>query len=68
MTTANAFDIVIAGHGSRDPEGLVEFESLVRLVKERSSGRRVAHGYLEFDVPQLAKLSERTSPPELTIS
>ena len=55
MTTANAFDIIIAGHGSRDPEGLVEFESLVRLVKERSSGRRVAHGYLEFARPTIGE-------------
>jgi hypothetical protein len=34
MTPFPAYDIVIAGHGSRDPEGLLEFESLVRLVRE----------------------------------
>jgi precorrin-8X/cobalt-precorrin-8 methylmutase len=55
MTTAHAYDIVIAGHGSRDPEGLIEFESLVRLVKERSPGRRVAHGYLEFARPTISE-------------
>jgi len=55
MTPAHGYDIVIAGHGSRDPEGLVEFESLVRLIKERSPGRRVAHGYLEFARPTIAE-------------
>ena len=56
MTPAHAYDIVIAGHGSRDPKGLVEFENLVRLVKERSPGRRVAHGYLEFGRPTIGEV------------
>src|SRR6516225_11016470 len=56
MTTPHAYDIVIAGHGSRDPEGLAEFESLVRLVQERSPGRRVAHGYLEFARPTIGEV------------
>jgi precorrin-8X/cobalt-precorrin-8 methylmutase len=49
------YDIVIAGHGSRDPEGLVEFERLVRLVRERARGRRVNHGFLEFARPTIAE-------------
>jgi precorrin-8X/cobalt-precorrin-8 methylmutase len=54
MTPLSAYDIVIAGHGSRDPEGLVEFESLVRLVRDRARGRRVNHGFLEFGRPTIS--------------
>jgi precorrin-8X/cobalt-precorrin-8 methylmutase len=54
MTPFSAYDIVIAGHGSRDPEGLLEFESLVRLVRERARGRRVNHGFLEFGRPTIS--------------
>jgi precorrin-8X/cobalt-precorrin-8 methylmutase len=55
MTPVPAYDIVIAGHGSRDSEGLVEFESLVRLVRERARGRRVSHGFLEFARPTISE-------------
>ena len=47
------YDIVIAGHGSRDPEGVREFERLVQLVQERARGRRVNHGFLEFARPNI---------------
>jgi precorrin-8X/cobalt-precorrin-8 methylmutase len=47
------YDIVIAGHGSRDPEGVREFERLVQLVQRRASGRRVNHGFLEFARPTI---------------
>ena len=47
------YDIVIAGHGSRDPEGIREFERLVQLVRERACGRRVNHGFLEFAGPTI---------------
>ncbi len=47
------YGIVIAGHGSRDPEGVREFERLVEIVKERGGGRRVAHGFLEFARPTI---------------
>jgi precorrin-8X/cobalt-precorrin-8 methylmutase len=47
------YDIVIAGHGSRDPEGVREFERLVELVQKRAGGRRVNHGYLEFARPTI---------------
>ncbi|HWY92258.1 MAG TPA: precorrin-8X methylmutase [Chthoniobacterales bacterium] len=55
MTTIPAYDIVIAGHGSRDPEGVIEFENLVRLVRARASGRRVTHGFLEFARPTISE-------------
>jgi precorrin-8X/cobalt-precorrin-8 methylmutase len=47
------YDIVIAGHGSRDPEGVREFERLVQLVQTRARGRRVNHGFLEFARPTI---------------
>ena len=47
------YGIVIAGHGSRDPEGVREFERLVEIIKERGGGRRVAHGFLEFARPTI---------------
>jgi precorrin-8X/cobalt-precorrin-8 methylmutase len=47
------YDIIIAGHGSRDPEGVREFEHLVRLIQQHASGRRVTHGFLEFARPTI---------------
>ena len=47
------YDIVIAGHGSRDPEGVREFERLVQLTRKRARGRRVNHGFLEFARPTI---------------
>jgi precorrin-8X/cobalt-precorrin-8 methylmutase len=53
MTTDYA--IVIAGHGSRDPDGVREFEQLVTLMRARVRGHRLDHGYLEFARPTLAE-------------
>jgi precorrin-8X/cobalt-precorrin-8 methylmutase len=55
MTSAKTsdYDIVIAGHGSRDFEGVREFERLVQLVRKRACGRRVNHGFLEFSRPTI---------------
>jgi len=47
------YDIIIAGHGSRDPEGVREFERLVQLIQKRACGRRVNHGFLEFARPTI---------------
>jgi precorrin-8X/cobalt-precorrin-8 methylmutase len=47
------FGIVIAGHGSRDNDGIREFEQLVDLVKERAPQHTVSHGYLEFASPTI---------------
>ena len=47
------YGIVIAGHGSRDPEGLREFEAIVALLKLRAPQRRVTHGFLEFTRPTI---------------
>jgi precorrin-8X/cobalt-precorrin-8 methylmutase len=51
MTTDYA--IVIAGHGSRDPEGVSEFEQLAKLVRQRAGERHVEHGFLEFARPTI---------------
>jgi precorrin-8X/cobalt-precorrin-8 methylmutase len=47
------FGIVIAGHGSRDADGIREFEQLVELVKARAPQHHVSHGYLEFASPTI---------------
>ncbi len=49
----NDYSIVVAAHGSRDPAGIREFESLVELIKARAPQRRVVHGYLEFASPTI---------------
>jgi precorrin-8X/cobalt-precorrin-8 methylmutase len=54
MLTAD-YAIVLAGHGSRDPDGLREFEQLVALMRARLGGRRLDYGYLEFARPTLAE-------------
>lgn len=56
MTPAAAgadYGIVLAAHGSRDPQGVREFESLVSLIRERAQERIVTHGYLEFATPTI---------------
>lgn len=57
MQTAqrNPFGIVIAGHGSRDPDAVREFEELVALVKARAPQHAVSHGYLEFAAPTISE-------------
>ena len=47
------YGIVIAGHGSRDADGVREFELLVELVKQRAGGRKITHGFLEFARPTI---------------
>ena len=45
--------LVVAGHGSRDPEGVEQFERFVDVVRMRANGRIVEHGYLEFARPTI---------------
>jgi len=51
--TSEAFGIVVAGHGSRDADGIREFEALVELIRERAPQHVVSHGYLEFASPTI---------------
>ncbi|MET0319745.1 MAG: precorrin-8X methylmutase [Duganella sp.] len=55
MNSAADFGIVIAGHGSRDPDAVREFEALVELVRARAPQHAVSHGYLEFATPTIAE-------------
>lgn len=56
MPATADYGIVIAGHGSRDAEGVLEFESLVAMVKTRVPGQQhVTHGFLEFARPTIAE-------------
>ncbi|MDP9107869.1 MAG: sirohydrochlorin chelatase, partial [Pseudomonadota bacterium] len=53
FATPNDYAVVIAGHGSRDTDGVREFEALVDLVQQRAPQRAVRHGYLEFASPTI---------------
>ena len=52
------YAIVIAGHGSRDADGVREFEALVALVRQRAKQHVVNHGYLEFASPTIEQALE----------
>jgi precorrin-8X/cobalt-precorrin-8 methylmutase len=52
-TDQNRYGIIVAGHGSRDPDGIQEFEQLVELVKQRAPQHVISHGYLEFASPAI---------------
>jgi len=60
MTTG----LLIVGHGSRDPNANVEFESLVDAYRAARPDLDVAHGYVELARPSLAtalrELAQRT--------
>lgn len=45
--------IVVAGHGSRDPDSVREFEALVALIRAQVPHNTVTHGYLEFASPTI---------------
>jgi len=47
------YAIVLAGHGSRDPDGVREFEALMALIHTRAPRRLIRHGYLEFAAPTI---------------
>ncbi|MFB9242935.1 precorrin-8X methylmutase [Massilia antarctica] len=55
MTQKEKLGIVVAGHGSRDPDAVREFEALVELVRARAPDDVVTHGYLEFSSPTIAE-------------
>ncbi|CAN5720410.1 hypothetical protein BH10CYA1_BH10CYA1_48100 [soil metagenome] len=43
--------VVLAGHGSRDGQGVLEFEEMVGVFRREFVDARVKHGYLEFAKP-----------------
>ena len=50
---AAPYSILVAGHGSRDRDALLEFEGLMELIRQRSGDCSVAHAYLEFAEPTI---------------
>jgi len=53
MSAALDYSIVVAAHGSRDPQALQEVESLLALMKRQAPGQTIAHGFLEFALPTI---------------
>lgn len=49
------YHIILAGHGSRDKDGIAEFESFVRMMKDRYPKQLIGHGYLEFEQPTIVE-------------
>jgi precorrin-8X/cobalt-precorrin-8 methylmutase len=49
------YAILLAGHGSRDPDGIAGFDALLEQMHRAAAGRPLAHGYLEFAAPTLAE-------------
>jgi sirohydrochlorin cobaltochelatase len=47
--------LLLAGHGSRDPEGTREFFRLVDLLRTQDPGRVVECGFLEFAKPVITE-------------
>jgi precorrin-8X/cobalt-precorrin-8 methylmutase len=52
-SNSTEYGIVIAGHGSRDAEGVREFEATVDLLRKRAGTRTITHGFLEFARPTI---------------
>ncbi|MDP3506361.1 MAG: precorrin-8X methylmutase [Candidatus Melainabacteria bacterium] len=55
INQAGAYSVVLAGHGSRDPDGVQEFEEMVELLRFELNGRLLHYGYLEFSKPSIAE-------------
>lgn len=52
-------DLLLIGHGSRDPAAAKEFEVLVELTAARLAGHRVAGGFLELSDPPVDDAVDR---------
>jgi len=53
------YSIVLAGHGSRDSEGIREFEQMAEMVRASSEHHPVYHGFLEFAGPTITEAVEK---------
>ena len=51
--------LLIVGHGSRDPEGVEGFNTLVHKIQARRSGRIVEGAFLEFAHPIVSEGIDR---------
>jgi precorrin-8X/cobalt-precorrin-8 methylmutase len=47
------YGVVLVGHGSRDPDGVRQFEALAALIHQRAGAHTITHGYLEFASPTI---------------
>jgi sirohydrochlorin cobaltochelatase len=47
--------VMICGHGSRDPDAVVEFNQMVALLRACLPGRALASGFLEFARPTIGE-------------
>lgn len=47
--------VLLCGHGSRDPDAIVEFEAAAAALRARLAGRDFATGYLEFARPTIGE-------------
>lgn len=54
------YSIVVAGHGSKDPAAIVEFEETVRKMRMQASDRLIESGFLEFARPNIAEAVRST--------
>jgi energy-coupling factor transporter ATP-binding protein EcfA2/sirohydrochlorin ferrochelatase len=52
-------DLLLIGHGSRDPAAAKEFGALLEVVDGRLDGRRVAGGFLELSDPPIDEALDR---------
>lgn len=66
LSVDSKFGIVIAGHGSRDPDAVREFEALVKLVQQRAPEHVIHHGYLEFSSPTISEAIEQNIAAGMT--
>jgi len=53
--TAISPAILLCGHGTRDPDGVAQFEAFAAALRARHPGRTIAHGYLELSRPSFAE-------------
>jgi energy-coupling factor transporter ATP-binding protein EcfA2/sirohydrochlorin ferrochelatase len=51
-------DLLLVGHGSRDPAAAAEFAALRDLVADRLPGRRVGGGFLELAEPPIDQAAD----------
>lgn len=50
---ATAYGILLYGHGSRDQDGVTEFEQLVKVLRHRADGIPIYYSFLEFARPTI---------------
>jgi sirohydrochlorin cobaltochelatase len=58
--------ILIAGHGSRDPQGIAEFLELARLFRARQPGTAIEVAFLEFARPTIQEGIDRLAHSGVT--